>query len=469
MASEAFRIIEEFDAEKSDTSLKPEAAAPDPFGPAPGVSGGCASTKLGAVMQLHFSTDNVPLRDREQFCRDVFATQVMRVTSSDRPDFGRFRAHLDAQVVGRFTLIDFQTPHRTGRRTAADARKDNSDRFRLCRVPCEQSYTAAPTRLRSEEIRLAPGDFCVSSCEWPCEWEMQDGASGSSGWPSQDLPAAGPACRDDGAAPDQTRHVDGEGGHRGPRQQLSTRPEDGQRDPVHHSSLLIPRAVLSPLVAGGRLTGPVVIPARSPLGTLVEAAFGAVNAQAPFLSPALGDAVLQNVSRLVALACGASEEGRWSGSDALRLARLEAAKRHIEQHLAEPDLTPAHTAAALGISVRTLHLAFEPTGTSFAEHVTRRRLQECRAALERPTATRSITDVAFAWGFSNLTTFYRAFRREFGMAPGQLRPFDAAKLRKAMLPTEMADRPGRAIHSTPPAGGTRRNDQRIGQAVARAA
>ena len=65
--------------------------------------------------------------------------------------------------------------------------------------------------------------------------------------------------------------------------------------------------------------------------------------------------------------------------------------------------------------------SLEPTGTSFAEHVTRRRLQECRAALERPTAARSITDVAFAWGFANLTTFYRAFRREFGMAPGEVR------------------------------------------------
>ena len=320
-------------------------------------------------MRLHFSTDDVPLPDREQFCRDVFATQVMRVTPSDRPDLGRFRAHLDAQVVGRFILIDFQAPHRTGGRTAADVRKDNSDRFQLRRLRCEEIYTTAPTRLRSEEFRLAPGDFCVSSCEWPYEWETQDGASAS--------------------------------------------------------ALLIPRTVLSPLVGGGRLTGPVVIAARSPLGTLVEAAFDAVNTQAPLLPPALGDAVLQNLSRLVALACGASEEGRWSGSDALRVARLEAAKRHIEQHLAEPDLTPAHIAAALGISVRTLHLAFEPTGTSFAEHVTRRRLQECRAALERPAGTRSITDVAFAWGFSNLTTFYRAFHREFGMAPGQLRPLDA--------------------------------------------
>jgi AraC family transcriptional regulator, positive regulator of tynA and feaB len=34
---------------------------------------------------------------------------------------------------------------------------------------------------------------------------------------------------------------------------------------------------------------------------------------------------------------------------------------------------------------------------------------------------RSVTDIAFGWGFSNLTTFCRAFRHKFGMAPGELR------------------------------------------------
>jgi AraC-like DNA-binding protein len=126
--------------------------------------------------------------------------------------------------------------------------------------------------------------------------------------------------------------------------------------------------------------------------------------------------------RLVVVACVAAIPEHHS---ALRAARREQIKRYVDRHLTELDLTPAKVAAALGISIRSLHLAFEPTGTSFAKHVTRRRLQECRAALERPTATRSVTDVAFAWGFGNLTTFYRASRREFGMAPGDLRPVGA--------------------------------------------
>lgn len=76
----------------------------------------------------------------------------------------------------------------------------------------------------------------------------------------------------------------------------------------------------------------------------------------------------------MALACGASEEGRWSGREAVWAARLEATKRYFEQHLAEPDLKPGTAAVALGISLRQLHVLFEPTGISFAQYVTQRRL-----------------------------------------------------------------------------------------------
>jgi AraC-like DNA-binding protein len=185
--------------------------------------------------------------------------------------------------------------------------------------------------------------------------------------------------------------------------------------------------VLSPLLVGGRLIRPVPVPAVSPLGSLLGAAFDAANAQIPFLSPELGDAVLQNLCGLVALACGASEEGRWSGRESLRAARLEAAKRYIDQHLAEPGLTPATTAAALGISLRHLHVLFEPTGTSFSQYVTQRRLLQCRAAFTSPTGIRrSVADIAFGWGFNSLASFYRAFEREFGMPPTVLRAAGAA-------------------------------------------
>ena len=87
---------------------------------------------------------------------------------------------------------------------------------------------------------------------------------------------------------------------------------------------------------------------------------------------------------------------------------------------------PASTAAALGISLRQLHLLFEPTGTSCARYVTQRRLQQCRSALTSPTGVaRSVADIAFGWGFNSLATFYRAFEREFGMPPAAFRTMGA--------------------------------------------
>jgi len=73
------------------------------------------------------------------------------------------------------------------------------------------------------------------------------------------------------------------------------------------------------------------------------------------------------------------------------------------------------------MSVRQLHLLFEPTGTSFARYVLQRRLEECRAALVNPAGERSVTDIALAWGFNSLSTFHRAFRQAFGMTPTELR------------------------------------------------
>jgi AraC family transcriptional activator of tynA and feaB len=103
----------------------------------------------------------------------------------------------------------------------------------------------------------------------------------------------------------------------------------------------------------------------------------------------------------------------------VRAGRLTEARRHIDCHLADPDLSPGSVAAALRISVRALHLLFEQACSRFARYVARRRLEECRAALLGNPA-RPAADIAFAWGFGSLSGFYRAFHAEFGMAPGDL-------------------------------------------------
>ncbi len=104
------------------------------------------------------------------------------------------------------------------------------------------------------------------------------------------------------------------------------------------------------------------------------------------------------------------------------MAKLEQARRYVESHLTSHALAPENAAAALGISVRQLHLCFEMDGESFGQFVRRRRLQECRATLQNPLSVgRSVADIAFSWGFASLPTFYRAFNQAFGITPSDLR------------------------------------------------
>ena len=71
------------------------------------------------------------------------------------------------------------------------------------------------------------------------------------------------------------------------------------RGHVSVRGVIIPHNALSSLLSGGRLTRLVQVRAGSPLGSLLGAAFDVAITKVPLLSPELGDAVLQNLCRLV--------------------------------------------------------------------------------------------------------------------------------------------------------------------------
>ena len=94
----------------------------------------------------------------------------------------------------------------------------------------------------------------------------------------------------------------------------------------------------------------------------------------------------------------------------------------IDDRLAEPGLTPRRVAAEVGISTRQLHKQFARLGTSFGRYVMVERLERVRAELMSAPGRRApISELAFRWGFNDLSTFNRAFRRHFGAQPRALR------------------------------------------------
>jgi hypothetical protein len=67
-----------------------------------------------------------------------------------------------------------------------------------------------------------------------------------------------------------------------------------------------------------------------------------------------------HLCQLIALALGPSSDGRELGREAYRSARLRRALNHIEQHLADGDLSAGKVATQLGMSTRTLQRRRSP-------------------------------------------------------------------------------------------------------------
>ncbi|MEU4196861.1 helix-turn-helix domain-containing protein [Kribbella sp. NPDC026611] len=101
---------------------------------------------------------------------------------------------------------------------------------------------------------------------------------------------------------------------------------------------------------------------------------------------------------------------------------LVRCRAYIEQNLADKTLSPAGVAAAHHISLRFLHRLFEPTGQGVAELIRRRRLDRARRDLLDPEQCgRPVAAIGASWGLADPGHFSRAFKREYGLPPGEFR------------------------------------------------
>jgi len=189
---------------------------------------------------------------------------------------------------------------------------------------------------------------------------------------------------------------------------------------VEHLIVMVPKAhfverglVLDPLMAR-RLGGSGGV-ARLALETM-RSAYRELPGMSEAAARGVGDAITQfvHLSLLDLAGMGNAVTQR----EALR----ERIKQHVAQNLSDPGLSVDAIAHALNCSRRQLYNAFAEEPDGVASYILNRRLQACRKTFdERSQAHRSITDVAFSFGFSNMAHFSRVFRAHLGMAPSDYR------------------------------------------------
>ncbi|MER5963558.1 helix-turn-helix domain-containing protein [Streptomyces sp. NPDC002057] len=140
-----------------------------------------------------------------------------------------------------------------------------------------------------------------------------------------------------------------------------------------------------------------------------------------------------NLFRALVAECGEPSDGRRTDGGAGRGHLLARIRAHIDDHLADPDLSPGTVARAHHISVRYLHRLFEAEGITVARFIRRRRLEQCaRELARRSVSPPTVSSIAQRWGFVNAAHFSRTFRAEHGHSPVQWRALRTAPDRGAV-------------------------------------
>jgi len=125
---------------------------------------------------------------------------------------------------------------------------------------------------------------------------------------------------------------------------------------------------------------------------------------------------------LIALTLAGAMDARQPVLSSAGRASLLRVRAAIEGRLTNPALDAAAVAAAAGISVRYANALLAQEDMSITRLIQARRLTRCRKALEDPSqAHRTVSEIAYGWGFCDMTHFGRKFKKAFGAPPSAYR------------------------------------------------
>jgi AraC family transcriptional regulator, positive regulator of tynA and feaB len=187
-------------------------------------------------------------------------------------------------------------------------------------------------------------------------------------------------------------------------------------------SFKIPRELLEARLGSVSAMTARSIRSQGPIAELTSGFLAMLPAQIDALDGQSAQTIADQSLDLVALAFSTECDQSSVALSSARATALLRLKSAVDAGLCDPELRPQMVAAAAGVSVRYANALLSHEETSLARYIQSQRLQRCRSALGDPAhAHRTIGEIAFCWGFSDLSHFGRRFKAEYGRLPSDYR------------------------------------------------
>ena len=190
---------------------------------------------------------------------------------------------------------------------------------------------------------------------------------------------------------------------------------------VTHSVYLQPSAVRELLP---EIDGATAIPIKGGEGPgrFFRAAVDELFAIGEQMQEDMADPIADALPYLLATALRPLTASRDLDPSRLKLLHKQRIRQFARENLGDPSLSGEMISAAVNLSSRYVYQLFAEEVQTLMRWVWSERLERCRHELSLPhLANRSISDIAYAWGFNDMAHFSRAFREAYGMPPRDYR------------------------------------------------